>query len=349
MKRVADAKTPPIVQAFDTLFRYLRWLALLMAVLYLATGITSVQPGEQAIVLTFGKESKVEDSGLLLAWPYPIDEVVRVATGESRRLEVKELWKLLPGLEQADQSADPLSPEITYSQELVPETIDPLREGYCITGDKDILQAYVAVKYRIDDPVDYALRQTDPEALLTDVTMTALTHVLGGVTVDVALNQRDLIARAIARFIINRLAGAESGIKVESVELVQLHPPRHVIKEFREVVKAEIEVSQKVAKAKADAQRLIKRAEATTSITVAAAEADAKNLREQARGQAEAFSDLLDEYRKNPAVVGPRLYREAIGDIQSAGGRIRVIKAVPGGVTTIVIQDEDPFAEEPYE
>ena len=67
MRREPDVTAPPIVQALDTAFRYLRWLALLLAVLYLASGITTVRPDQEAIILRLGKYSRVVPSGFLFA------------------------------------------------------------------------------------------------------------------------------------------------------------------------------------------------------------------------------------------------------------------------------------------
>jgi len=343
MRQPVDPHAPPIVQAFDTAFRYLRWLAVLMALLYLFSGITSVQPGEKAIVLTFGRVSRVKTSGLLLAWPFPIDEVERVATGESKRLEVKDLWKALPGLQSGEQSVDPLSPNYVFPDEYIPEQIDPQREGYCITGDEDVLQAYVAVKYQVEDPVQYALGNTEPEAVLRSVVLAATTHAMAGVGVDYALANRAVLAERIRSFVRDRLEQAQTGISVENVELIHLHPPRHVIKEFQDVVKANIERQTRVGQAKADKQTREAQARVQRTSMITDAETEAQHMLQEARGEAEAFTDLVAEYKRAPTVVAARLYRETLEKVFK-NVDLRTINAVPGGETIVVI-DEDPFAD----
>jgi len=348
-----DAAASPIVQALDTAFRYLRWLALLLAVLYLASGVRTVRPEQQAIVLTLGKVSKVQTSGLLITWPYPIDEVIPVATREARRLEVTAFWHRLPGARRGGDVSDPLSPDAVFAEEYVPDKIDPTREGYCITGDSEIIQVQVAVKYRISDPVDFRLGLAPPrppkkdekkdrevrhgEDLLRNAMMTAVTHSVGEMTIDEAQGRRAELSRRIQMRLQRRLDAdpVKSGVKVETVELVQLHPPRHVIRQFQDVTKAMMERTALEKKAERDAVDRVKKAEADAMSIVMNAEDTAIRLREEAVGQAKAFRNLLVEYRKNPVVVASRLYRETIEEALRLA-QVRAVTIGPDGKTTLI-------------
>jgi len=353
--REVDAQAPPIVQALDTAFRYLRWLALLLAVLYLVTGITFIQPDEQAIVLTLGRFSRVKSEGLLLAWPYPIDEVVRVATQESKRLDVDDLWHPLPGMRVGGETKDPLSPDYVFAMEVVPVTINPLREGYCITGDREVLQAYVTVKYRVTDPVAYALGYTDPEGVLRNAVLAAVTRTLAEMPADRALKRGEervpLAQTTIRSRIQRRLDDLRQDheelpvITVETVDLAYLHPPRHVFGEFQKVKEAESKARHEQLKAEAEriAQKAMAQAETLDIIT--AAENYAARLREEASGKAEAFRKLRAEYRKSPVVAGFRMYREAMEQVQAVA-QVYGVSVVPGGRATVVVGGRGPKTKE---
>jgi membrane protease subunit HflK len=340
MKPPVDTHAPPIVQAFDTAFRYLRWLALLLAVLYLASGITAVQPDEEAIVLTLGKVTQRRSSGLLLRWPDPIDQVLRVPTRKAQVLDTdRALWHSLDLTGATVQ--DPLSPQYVAAQEFVPDRIDPEREGYCIAGDKDIFQARVMVKYHVGDAEQYMLKQADPQALLRSVTLAATTRAIGELSGGDVLAMRGLLAGRIRALVQERLDEVQSGITVEAVELTQLHPPRHVLRAYQAVYVAKIEAANKQEAAKADAAKDIPRAEADATTTITEAENYARTVRDIAAGQAQAFLDLVAEYHKSPSVVAARLYRETVEEI---GQRVR-LTGVPPDASLIL--DFPPPAPEP--
>ncbi len=63
----------------DTPKRKIRWLAMLpwLAVIYVASGLYSVQPNERAVVRRCGKALKqVKGPGLHFGFPYPIDKTM---------------------------------------------------------------------------------------------------------------------------------------------------------------------------------------------------------------------------------------------------------------------------------
>ena len=147
-------KQPIFLEAFASALRSFRWVALILFVVYLLSATMVVQPGEVALVLRFGKlvgatrEDQIRRPGLLLAMPYPIDRVIRVPIKEEGEVLIQELWKSLT------EGGPPTT------------TIDPLKEGYCLTGDQNILQARLVAKFRIDDPIAYALSIENPRGFI---------------------------------------------------------------------------------------------------------------------------------------------------------------------------------------
>jgi len=76
------------------------------------------------------------------------------------------------------------------------DMIDPVLEGYCLTGDQNIIQAKLVIKYKITDPIAYQLSVTetdgesDRDAILRDVVLAALTQTVAGWRVDHVLNKQ---------------------------------------------------------------------------------------------------------------------------------------------------------------
>ena len=115
-----DERAPTLLLGLDTGFRMLRWLVLLLLVLFCLSGITRVKSGEEALVLRLGKLVKVQPSGLLLALPYPIDDVIRVPVKQEGEVDISDFLG-------------------TTSYNNSHQTIDALREGSRLTGDHQVV------------------------------------------------------------------------------------------------------------------------------------------------------------------------------------------------------------------
>ncbi len=143
MTSVREKTLPTVFQGLQAGLRMFRWVMLLLFVLFWFSGIQEVDPDQVGLLLRFGKLQgttgrQVHEPGLLLALPYPIDRVLQVPAKQEGEVVIKEVWK---GIEQTEAQ----------------DRIDPVLEGYCLTGDQNIVQAQVVVKYRISDPVSLQL------------------------------------------------------------------------------------------------------------------------------------------------------------------------------------------------
>ena len=79
--------------------RMIAWLAVGLFVLFWCSGITTIGPGEVGLLLRCGRltgaspADQVRQPGLLLALPYPIDEVIRVPVKQEREIAIKALLR----------------------------------------------------------------------------------------------------------------------------------------------------------------------------------------------------------------------------------------------------------------
>src|SRR5881227_3599865 len=112
----------PIVQLIDGAWRRMHWWIGAIVALYLLSGITIVKSDEVAVILRWGRlvggtpALQEHGPGLLFALPRPIDQVVRV--------QVKHVWEV------------PVS-TLTGTGDGV--TLDPVTQGYALTGDQNIV------------------------------------------------------------------------------------------------------------------------------------------------------------------------------------------------------------------
>ena len=185
------------------------------------------------------------------SFPFPIDRVIRVPVKEEGEVLVEELWKPL---------ADSGPPS---------EIINPLVEGYCLTGDQNLLQARLVAKFRITDPVAFALSIESPTVLVHDAVMAATTETIAGWPVDDALRLRRADARkpgaARSAGCPTRLDAVHCGLTLSALEFKEVHPPRHVRAEFEKVQSARVEKDTKRREAEGFASREAPKAAAERS------------------------------------------------------------------------------------
>jgi modulator of FtsH protease HflK len=330
-------KRPIVLEAIASGLRSFRWVALGLFVFYCCSNITLVQPGEVALVLRLGRlegatpAEQIKLPGLLLAFPFPIDRVIRVPVKEEGEVLVKELWKPL-----ADSGPNS-------------EIINPLVEGYCLTGDQNLLQARLVAKFRITDPVAFALTIDGPTILVHDAVMAATTETIAGWPVDDALRLRnertqESLAPLVQRVAQIRLDAVNCGLTLTALEFKEIHPPRHVRAEFEKVQSARVEKATKRREADGFASREVPKAEAERDRLSKEAIANGSSLKARATAEASVFLALQAEHRRNPHLVEERLYLETLEEVMGQIGKRYLLppKSRPGDVRIYVSEGDGP-------
>lgn len=308
----------PLGRLLDWAWRHMHWWITAMALLYALSGITIVRQDETAVVLRWGRLVGATPAlaqhgpGMLFAFPRPIDEVVRVQT--------KHIWEvpvstLAPGMESAESVDDASS------------TLNPLTQGYALTGDQNVVQAKMVARYRVREPAEWAFYGPKSEEILRSEVTAAMIRSLGEVAVDRVLSDgRERLLATATRRAQEGLDAAHSGLELTSLELVHLAPPQALAADFDAVQSAFIEAQTQQSSAKAVAESSVPQAQSEANELIQKAQADADSAMATAKGDASAFLALNAEYRKNPGVVRERLYRDAV---DKAIGAAAVVRWVP--------------------
>ncbi len=320
----------PLLESLDTGFKFLRWIVLVLVAVYCFSNTTVIKSDEVAIVLRFGKPAgaspaeHIKQPGLLFAFPRPIDNIIRV---KIKRIYEMEIQDLRYNAQQLEGEARSLA-ELDYNT----GSIDPEREGYCLTGDSNVVQPFITIKYQITDPVAYSFRQQEPENLLRDVIMASMVRTVGEMSVDDVLTEgKKQLTTAVLTRAQARLDQVNSGIVIQAVELNEIVPPRHVMQDFKNVQNAFIDRETKIKESNSYMEEEIPRAEAEREAMLREADAYAADLLATARGEAGAFREIVTEYKDSPRVVRERLYREAIEGSIGWSGRAAIIPVPAGG------------------
>ena len=244
---------------------------------------------------------------------------------------VDELWKGITDLTGIDK-------------------IDPLVEGYCLTGDQNIVQAKLVAKYRIDEttgPIRFQLWMDDPEGLLRNAVLAALTQTTAGWEVDDVLRlQRSIegqvgstesLAETVRQGAQQRLDALDSGMTISAIEFKEIHPPRHVVAVFRDVQNARIDMETQKREAEGFAKGKIPGARAETDKLIKEATAYEASLVAKANAELSVFTETYEQYRKNPALVSKRIAMETFEEIMQDVGN--PVFARPG--TRVILPNQE--------
>jgi membrane protease subunit HflK len=305
----------PVAHLVDSAWQRMHWWIIAMAVLYALSGITMVRSDEVAVILRWGKlvgdtpALQEHGPGLLFAFPRPIDRVVRV--------QVKHIWEV---------------PITTLEGFGDGYTLDPVLEGYALTGDQNIVQMDMVARYRVRDAAEWAFYGPKVEDILRVEVTSAMVRSLGEMGVDHVLadERKNLIATASRRAQAG-LDASHSGLELSSLELTRLAPPKNLSSEFDAVQSAFIGAETNKKEAQAFAERAIPQAQADADTAIQSAHADADSALAIAKGEADAFKALDREYRANTVVVRERLYRDGVEKAFRGAAKVRWVPPPTGG------------------
>jgi membrane protease subunit HflK len=308
----------PIFRLLDAAWQMMHWWIALMTLLYLLSGITVVKSDEVAVILRWGKlvgathALQLHGSGLLFSFPRPIDEVVRVQT--------KHVWEV------------PVHTLASTNEWSLENTLDPLTQGYALTGDQNIVHVEMIARYRVRDPAEWAFYGPKAEDVLRVEVTGAMVRSLGEMGVDrvLAEGRKALVASAMRRAQAG-LDASHSGLELSSLELTMLTPPISLAGDFDAVQSAFITAETRKKEAQAFAQRAIPKAQAEADTLIQSANAVSAADLSRATGDAEAFLALDREYRSDSAVIRERLYRDSVEKAIGSAAKVQWVPPPPAG------------------
>ncbi len=277
-----------------------RWLAGLALLVLLGAGLAraiyTVGPESVGVIQRFGRFIGTADPGLRFKLPFGIDTVTIVPV--KRQLKM-EFGFGTPGATNRQQVA-----------------IDPDRESDMVTGDLNAAHVEWVVQYEISDPEAYLFNMRDPASTLRDLAESVMREVVGDRTVDEVLTiGRQGIENDSIERLTQLVQDFEMGLRVQQVQLKNVHPPAPVQASFDEVNRAQQEREQMINQAQGEYNKVVPRASGEAQRMESEAEGYAVRRVNEAQGDVARFRALLAEYEKAPEVTRRRLYLETMRDL----------------------------------
>ena len=291
-------------------------IILILGGLWLASGIYTVGPDEQGIVLRFGKIARTTSSGLNYHLPFPIEAVRTPKITEVKRIEI------------GFRTIDP-GPPARYT--------DRPNESLMLTGDENMVDVDLIVQYRIVNATDFLFNVRNTEATVRLATEAAIRQVIGSRPIDEALTTgKGVIQQDTMTAIQEILDSYGSGLRVAAVQLQDVTPPKEVIQSFKDVASAREDRNRLVNEAQGYRNQVIPETRGKVAEVVQNAEAYRQTKIRQARGDADRFLATLVEYRKAPQITRKRLYLEMMEEVLPTMDKVIMRSQGGGGVLPIL-------------
>jgi membrane protease subunit HflK len=267
----------------------------------LFSGVYKVDSDESAVILRFGRLSginpaeRIKRPGLHYAFPYIIDEVVKIPVGKVKQFIVTT----------HDSRGSYIDSEIN-------------RSGYLITGDSNIILIEAAVKYRVSNPLAYALYHKNAELLIDGVVSGVLQKSVSSMGVDTLLTSGKVQLAEDVRITSQALLDMiEAGVDLTNVEFTKLTPPAEVMGDFEAVTAAAVNKATMIQEANGYRLDILPKAESQAQSVVEKAKVLQNEALARAQTDIAAFLGLHGQYEQNPNVVLTGVLRERAGAILS--------------------------------
>ena len=301
-------KNTLFADVLQSVTKYFVILVIAVVVIICCSGIRIVQSGNQAVILRFGKvvgdtvEEQVHNSGLLLAFPYIIDEVIIVPTSN---VFEKTITTHYSGEKTGTTSAG----------------------GYVMTGDRNIATIPASVKYVVSNPVDYALNVRDIDSVINATVSSAMVNVAAGMGVDSILTDgKDNFAVSVLEFTNKKLDEAGVGVKLNTVELTKVGMPEEVRSIYEQVNSATVQATTLIEQANQYRENVIPEAQAYADTSIADANKEYASKTAAANDELSEFWGVLEEYNSNPENVRARIHSQKVSQIMLKIGKVRVVQ-----------------------
>lgn len=338
----------PWLQASRLAFLGLYVVTLLAAVGWAVSNVRQIDPQNRAVVFRFGELDRVQNAGLLLAWPQPFEQVVLLPSADrviERHVETLLRSPTALAADKVTSFATPMSDALAGS-------------GYLLTGDAGVVQLDVTAYYKVTDPREFVLQGEHVLPALDRLVNRSAVSLTAARDLDTILvarpelvgsdsqsaERRERLRGDLVQGINKRLeelthTGAGLGVEVVRVD-VQSSLPAAAVNAFNAVLTASQQADQAVANARTDAEKQNQTANQQADRTLQVAHAQASERLAKAQTDTAAVTGLAQsiQNQSDPGLL-LRIYRERVPGILKQAGSVTTVD--PHDDSRLIIQGAD--------
>jgi len=287
----------------------------ILAIIWVASGLYRVSPDEQGVVLRFGKFTSTTQPGLNYHIPYPIETVFTPKVTKVNRIDIGFRSGSDTGFTTGGGVAD------------VPE------ESLMLTGDENIVNIDFSIFWVIKDAGKFLFKIQDPQGTVKAAAETAMREVIAKSKLQSILTEGrskiEIETQEIAQSLLDEY---ESGIQITQVQTQKADPPDQVIDAFRDVQAARADMERSKNEAEAYQNDVIPRARGEAAKILQVAEGYKKQVVAKAEGEASRFLAIYNEYVQAKQVTQERMYLETMEKVLADIDKVIIDKNASAGV-----------------
>ena len=270
---------------------------LILVALLAISSVFTIGTDEVGVIQRFGKYNRTAQPGLNFKFPSGIEKITKV--------KVKRVYQEEFGVETEKTSVNYRSGNDNASQET------PLM----LTGDLNVAVVPWIVQYKISNPLDYLFKIKDVRAILRDMSEATMRTVVGDRSINEVISKREEIALAAREILQKEMDRAQSGIVINTIEMKKTNVPDPVQASFNEVNQATQEKEQTIYRAREEYNKAVPLARGEARRVIKDAEGYAIDRINRAKGDADKYSAIFQEYVKAKDITKKRLYLEAMLEV----------------------------------
>lgn len=275
-------------------------VALVFLILWGASGLYIINPGEHGVIQRFGAWSRTQTGeGLGYHLPAPIEQITKVNVTELKRLEVGFA-------------------ENNYGRSNTEQTqrTDKPDESLMLTSDRNIVDLHMVIQWDIKSAEDYLFQIQNQENTLKKVAESAIREVVGQTDMfPVITTARDIIASKVKDIIQKNLDEYNSGVSIKQVLIQKAEVPPEVQSAFQDVQSAKQDAENTQNIAQAEREKMIPTARGQAIEIKQEAEGYKQTQIAKANGDAERFKSVYAAYQGGKDVTKERIYIETMEDV----------------------------------
>lgn len=270
---------------------------------WLATGFYTVDTKEEALVLRFGKQIRVDKPGLNYHLPFPIERKIKEVITEPRK---EERIGKRSGSRQNN-------------------------EMLVLTGDENIVDITLEVQWQVRDIAEFVFNVENPTSTVRNAAESAMREIIGTTPIDQILSSgRTTVQVEIGSLLQEILNSYEAGIVITDISLAAV-PPSMVDDAFKDVQAARINQEETVNKAKTYSNRVTINAIGEAEKILQGAEAYKSEVVNRAIGETKRFLSVYNQYKLAKDVTKSRIYLETMEKVLQNKEKL-VIDNEKGGI-----------------
>ncbi len=304
----------------NSIMKYFKWVVVGSVALIILTGVYKVDSNEVAVVLRFGKlvgttqEEQLKAPGLHFALPYIIDEVIKVPVETVQEITVESHY----------------SEDTTINRNIK-------SGGYVITGDSNLVLIRSVVKYKVSDPVAYALYINEIDDIIKGVVGGETIPLVTSMPVDSVLTtEKTKLSEDLkknAQLVFDELG---CGIVITNIELTNVIPPNETKDAFDAVITASVKKQTRIQEANDYTESKIPKAQAESDSLVSEAKKNQSEKVAKANEEIAEFNGFYEQYKANPEVIKNGVFRSRVSKVLTQAGATIIVPDGEEGAKVIL-------------